>query len=119
MGGADRRLDAAVRRRLDGVEFDLRKDAPYLGYEDYDFDIPTGSEGDTHNRTYRATLVFPERTLESGETASFDFDVYMGPKVLDQLKGLAGYAADHGVVMGIEPLNRFETSFINLPAQTI
>ncbi|NLX09933.1 MAG: sugar phosphate isomerase/epimerase [Chloroflexi bacterium] len=36
-----------------------------------------------------------------------------------QLGSLAGYAADHGAVLCIEPLNRFETSFINLAAQAI
>ncbi len=35
------------------------------------------------------------------------------------LSELAAYAGDNGVVMGIEPLNRFETSFINLAAQAI
>lgn len=37
--------------------------------------------------------------------------------VVEQLRQLAAYAADHGVVLGIEPLNRFETSFINLAEQ--
>ena len=32
---------------------------------------------------------------------------------------LAKVAGDHGVVLGIEPLNRFETSFINLAAQAV
>jgi D-psicose/D-tagatose/L-ribulose 3-epimerase len=32
---------------------------------------------------------------------------------------LSKYAEDKGVVMGIEPLNRFETSFINLASQAI
>jgi NADH-quinone oxidoreductase subunit C/D len=36
--------------RATGVEFDVRKAAPYLGYEDYDFDVPTGEAGDTHSR---------------------------------------------------------------------
>ncbi len=36
--------------RATGIEFDLRKDAPYLGYDQYDFDIPTGTDGDTHSR---------------------------------------------------------------------
>jgi D-psicose/D-tagatose/L-ribulose 3-epimerase len=36
-----------------------------------------------------------------------------------QLSTLAAYAKDHGVVLCIEPLNRFETSFINLAAQAI
>ena len=36
-----------------------------------------------------------------------------------QLGELAKYAADRGVWLGVEPLNRFETSFINLAAQAI
>lgn len=32
---------------------------------------------------------------------------------------LAKIAGDHGVVLGIEPLNRFETSFINLASQAV
>lgn len=35
------------------------------------------------------------------------------------LQELAAYAGEHNVVLGIEPLNRFETSFINLAAQAI
>ncbi|MFT5155273.1 MAG: NADH-quinone oxidoreductase subunit D [Planctomycetota bacterium] len=33
-----------------GVEWDLRKNAPYSGYEDYDFDIPIGTVGDSYDR---------------------------------------------------------------------
>jgi D-psicose/D-tagatose/L-ribulose 3-epimerase len=36
-----------------------------------------------------------------------------------QLRGLAEYAGDHGVVLCLEPLNRFETSLINLAEQAI
>jgi len=39
--------------------------------------------------------------------------------LVKQLSSLAQYAADHGTVMCIEPLNRFETSFINLASQVI
>lgn len=35
------------------------------------------------------------------------------------LRGLADYAADQGVVLCVEPLNRFETSFVNLAAQAV
>jgi D-psicose/D-tagatose/L-ribulose 3-epimerase len=35
------------------------------------------------------------------------------------LSELAAYAGDHGVVLCVEPLNRFETSFINLAEQAI
>ncbi len=39
--------------------------------------------------------------------------------LVTQLRELAGYAGDKGAVLGVEPLNRFETSFINLAAQAI
>jgi D-psicose/D-tagatose/L-ribulose 3-epimerase len=37
--------------------------------------------------------------------------------LVQQLSALAIYAHDHSCVLGIEPLNRFETSFINLATQ--
>jgi D-psicose/D-tagatose/L-ribulose 3-epimerase len=36
-----------------------------------------------------------------------------------QLKELAAYAGDKGVTLCVEPLNRFETSFLNLASQVI
>ncbi|MEO5886413.1 MAG: sugar phosphate isomerase/epimerase [Anaerolineales bacterium] len=39
--------------------------------------------------------------------------------LVSQLRALAEFAGDHGVILCIEPLNRFETSFINLAAQAI
>ncbi len=36
--------------RAAGVEWDLRKAQPYSGYEQYEFDIPTGDNGDTYDR---------------------------------------------------------------------
>jgi D-psicose/D-tagatose/L-ribulose 3-epimerase len=36
-----------------------------------------------------------------------------------ELRELSDYAGEHGVVLCIEPLNRFETSFINLTSQAI
>jgi len=37
----------------------------------------------------------------------------------EQLSELANYAGEHGVVLCLEPLNRFETSFINLASQAV
>jgi NADH-quinone oxidoreductase subunit C/D len=36
--------------RATGLAWDLRKLAPYSGYEQYDFEIPTGTAGDSHDR---------------------------------------------------------------------
>lgn len=40
-------------------------------------------------------------------------------RVVDQYDELAPFAADHGVTLAIEPLNRFETSFLNTAEQAI
>lgn len=36
--------------RASGVAYDVRKARPYLGYEEYDFDVPVGEHGDTYDR---------------------------------------------------------------------
>jgi len=51
---------------------------------------------------------------QSAAERAHDVDLLVG-----QLKALAGYAGDHGAVLCIEPLNRFETSFLNLASQAI
>ncbi|WP_320035005.1 NADH-quinone oxidoreductase subunit D [Campylobacterota bacterium DY0563] len=46
-------LDAGItgpNLRAAGVAFDLRKDAPYYGYENFDFDVVVGSHGDVYDR---------------------------------------------------------------------
>ncbi|MFZ0547799.1 MAG: NADH dehydrogenase (quinone) subunit D [Candidatus Promineifilaceae bacterium] len=36
--------------RGSGVEWDIRKTMPYSGYEQYDFDVPVGKNGDVYDR---------------------------------------------------------------------
>ncbi|MBI9042998.1 MAG: NADH-quinone oxidoreductase subunit D [Anaerolineaceae bacterium] len=36
--------------RASGVDYDLRKAQPYSGYEQYDFEVPTSSDGDVYAR---------------------------------------------------------------------
>lgn len=36
--------------RATGVDHDLRKARPYCGYENYDFEVPTGTHGDIYDR---------------------------------------------------------------------
>lgn len=47
--------------RGSGVAHDLRKDRPYSGYEQYDFDVPIGTHGDAYDRW----LVRMEETRQS------------------------------------------------------
>jgi len=46
------------------------------------------AEGTEAPRVYRSTLLFNEKSLEPGESATYDFDLYMGPKVMGDLKEL-------------------------------
>ncbi len=36
--------------RGSGIPLDLRKDKPYSGYEQYEFDVPVGTKGDSYDR---------------------------------------------------------------------
>ena len=36
--------------RAAGVDYDVRKHFPYLGYETYDFAVPTRTAGDVYSR---------------------------------------------------------------------
>lgn len=47
--------------RAAGVDYDLRVHAPYCSYEDFDFDIPIGTDGDTYDRF----MVRQEETRQS------------------------------------------------------
>ncbi len=50
---ADRLLELGVTGpllRATGIPWDLRKAAPYSSYEDFDFKIPVGTEGDNYDR---------------------------------------------------------------------
>ena len=46
------------------------------------------AEGNEAPRVYRSTMLFNEKSLEPGDSATYDFDLYMGPKVLGELKEL-------------------------------
>ena len=85
--------------RATGLEFDLRKAAPYHGYESYDFDIPTGTDGDTHSRISCRLTEMPQSTriirqalaaLPDGPVFCEDHSVVYPPKqqVYNSIEGV-------------------------------
>ena len=67
----ERMLDLGVTGpllRATGVPWDLRKAAPYHGYEKYDFKIPVGTVGDNYDR-FRCRLAEMRESLKIVEQA--------------------------------------------------
>lgn len=69
--------------RAAGVPYDIRKVYPYLGYENYQFDIPTFSEGDAYARY----LIRMEEMLQSISLINQALDkLKPGPIITDNRK---------------------------------
>jgi NADH-quinone oxidoreductase subunit D len=54
--------------RASGVKWDLRKARPYSGYEQYDFEVPTRSEGDVYAR-FQVRMIEMRESLKIIEQA--------------------------------------------------
>jgi NADH-quinone oxidoreductase subunit D len=82
--------------RASGVNWDLRKARPYMGYEQYDFDVPVRTEGDTYARylvrvqEFRESLKIVEQALDK---------LPMGPVRSDNRKFVAPPRSEIGVSM--------------------
>ena len=82
--------------RASGVNWDLRKARPYMGYEQYDFEAPVRSEGDTYARylvrieEFRQSLRIVEQALNK---------LPMGPVRSDNRKFVPPPRSEIGVSM--------------------
>ncbi len=57
--------------RSTGIDFDVRKDKPYLTYGDVDFEVPVGEDGDTYDRF----MVRLEETRQSARIIEQSLDL--------------------------------------------
>jgi len=82
--------------RASGVNWDLRKARPYMGYEQYDFNVPTRTEGDTfaryivHIEEFRESMKIVEQALNK---------LPMGPVNSDNRKFVPPPRSEIGVSM--------------------
>lgn len=82
--------------RASGVNWDLRKARPYMGYEQYDFNVPVATEGDTYARyivriqEFRESLKIVEQAMNR---------LPMGPVRSDNRKFVAPPRSELGVSM--------------------
>jgi NADH-quinone oxidoreductase subunit D len=82
--------------RASGVNWDLRKARPYMGYEQYDFNVPVATEGDTYARYVVRMLEFRE-SLKIIEQALNKLP--MGPVRSDNRKFVPPPRSEIGVSM--------------------
>lgn len=85
--------------RGSGVGYDVRKDRPYFGYEQYDFDVPVGQHGDAYDRY----LVRLEEMRQAARIVVQAIDrLPGGPILADEPKFVL--PAKHDVLTGMEQL---------------
>jgi NADH-quinone oxidoreductase subunit C/D len=90
--------------RGSGVAYDVRKDHPYSGYEQYDFDVPVGTVGDCYDR-YLVRLEEMRQSLRIIEQALARLPA--GPVILDDKR--VALPAKSDVYSNIEALmNHFK-----------
>ena len=88
--------------RASGIPFDLRKDAPYYGYEGFDFTVPVGSTGDIYDRIMvrfeeiaQSISIIRQamRHIPEGPVNVRDPQVFLPPKkeVYANIEGLANH----------------------------
>jgi NADH-quinone oxidoreductase subunit D len=98
--------------RAAGVDYDVRVMNPYSSYEDFDFIIPVGTQGDTYDRfqvrqeEIRQSLRIIEQALTNMPLGSFKADVpdfYLPPKE-DVYNNMEALIYHFKIVMGEIPV---------------
>ena len=110
---------AGPNLRATGVDYDVRIMSPYSSYEDFDFIVPVGTEGDTYDRfmvrqqEIRESLRIIEQALENMPEGNYHADIpdfYLPPKeeVYSSMEALIYHFK---IVMGETPIPKGEVYF--------
>ena len=110
---------AGPNLRATGVDYDVRVMSPYSSYEDFDFIVPVGTEGDTYDRfmvrqqEIRESLKIIEQALENMPEGDYHADIpdfYLPPKeeVYSSMEALIYHFK---IVMGETPIPKGEVYF--------
>lgn len=110
---------AGPNLRAAGVDYDVRVMNPYSGYQDFEFDIPVGQDGDTYDRfvvrqeEIRQSLKIIKQALDNMPEGDFHADIpafYLPPKeeVYTSMEALIYHFK---IVMGEIPIPEGEVYF--------
>jgi NADH-quinone oxidoreductase subunit D len=103
---------AGPNLRAAGVDYDVRVMNPYSSYQDFEFDVPIGKDGDTYDRfmvrqeEIRQSLRIIHQALENMPAGDFHADVpsfYLPPKE-DVYTSMEALIYHFKIVMGETPI---------------
>ncbi len=107
---------AGPNLRAAGVDYDVRVMKPYSSYEDFDFNIPVGNDGDTYDRfmvrqqEIRESLKIITQALENMPEGDYHADIpsfYLPPKE-DVYSSMEALIYHFKIVMGETPIPKGE-----------
>ena len=107
---------AGPNLRAAGVDYDVRVMKPYSSYQDFDFEIPVGNDGDTYDRfivrqrEIKESLKIIEQALENMPQGAYHVDIpsfYLPPKeeVYSSMEALIYHFK---IIMGETPIPQGE-----------
>jgi NADH-quinone oxidoreductase subunit D len=110
---------AGPNLRAAGVDYDVRAMNPYCSYQDFDFNIPVGNDGDTYDRfivrqqEIRESLKIIHQALENLPEGAYHADIpsfYLPPKE-EVYRSMEALIYHFKIVMGETPIPKGEVYF--------
>jgi NADH-quinone oxidoreductase subunit D len=99
--------------RATGVDYDIRVTSPYCSYEDFDFQIPVGTKGDTYDRfrvrneeIWQSVSIIKQALQKMPDTNEFTADVpdYVLPPKEEVYNNMEALIYQFKIIMGEVPV---------------